>query len=1010
MTTIRRDEANQQQYLQYLRGRGYRGRKVIRADGRPTDTFKKFVKSIGGRLRLPQDFVYVNRATRNLVDTRTVSERWVREYRRGLRNTRFNRNVERKQAVNRRAELRSLTYHRFEDILGVVRGMVMNLNAPFQLVLTSGTTGLNDSGLNRRFNSFQHFENWFNQIQNEGQSGSDDTTSFTFDKDMWEWVAVEIRAIAGGCNKHRSTERKIKCKYNTYTVFSPVSMLNNCGMKCVDHLLGVKINCKDVRKHFRLETNTPISYTDLTKIYNRYRSEGDKPLCIIDEDMNEELDHENCSYILLNKNHYYCILSSKKNHVKNRICRGSISWDFETRPTAEYVMIGDTKSYILKPTIVNVWFNKIQKGSAAMSFVTEMDGETVIEWCGRKFLNWLIKEHEEGRAYNCIAHNGARFDHYLLMNDMTEDEVRQTKFSLRGHSIIGIKFGITKNRQSHFKDPCCFMPCRLAKLSESFKIADSKMTSFELHGETITNEQLCFYRPELSFGQFMNLQNTDKEFWKLYTDYCTRDCVSLAQIWKKFVDETNNLIEKMRKGLCAKCPVQGSNTIGSLAIKIVRELNKDRNSGRETSDFKRYKQFIGGSQVKYKFVSGTKRGGISDSGQMGKHEHSIVSYDICSEYPTACIKMIIPVGESRWTDTFDASLYGYYNIGNMKWSSIAKKFKPIASSGDNRVLNWHADIKEVHTDSEMIKYLMEHCGLLSFDVMEWECKVDGEIVKKPGGLVSDKYMDAGRLFGTYVNVLGEEKCRQDALKKVDDPEYNPAYREVIKLFLNSLTGKLVEDTSKYFKLKYTSEKSNISLGGVNVEKEFDGETNVWMNAGVMVYSYSKRLMFEYARCLSGGSDDIIVMETDSMYFDKRLEAEFIENVKNYDGEYPVDIGDKFGNVKKEIETVGTSYTLGKKMSYFGVGCQGKCIKNKKPCDSVCCGKFVMKGIPQTTLDEHGVKKQLVDISLFERVYAGDKNVSVTFGTMKKNLFGNTYISVHQQSRKISPRGLYNLYT
>ena len=117
-----RDEANQRTYLNYLRSRGYKGRKVIRADGRPTDTFKKFVRSIGGRLRLPEDFVYVNRATRNLVDIRTVSVRWVREYRRGLRNTRFNRNVERKQAVNRRNS--GLTYHKFEDILGVVRGML----------------------------------------------------------------------------------------------------------------------------------------------------------------------------------------------------------------------------------------------------------------------------------------------------------------------------------------------------------------------------------------------------------------------------------------------------------------------------------------------------------------------------------------------------------------------------------------------------------------------------------------------------------------------------------------------------------------------------------------------------------------------------------------------------------------------------------------------------------------------------------------------------------------------
>jgi hypothetical protein len=53
--------------------------------------------------------------------------------------------------------------------------------------------------------------------------------------------------------------------------------------------------------------------------------------------------------------------------------------------------------------------------------------------------------------------------------------------------------------------------------------------------------------------------------------------------------------------------------------------------------------------------------------------------------------------------------------------------------------------------------------------------------------------------------------------------------------------------------------------------------------------------------------------------------------------------------------------------------------------------------------------QLVTTQLYEDVYAG-KEVKRFFGTMKKNLFGETYISSHVMSRTVKPMMKYLMYT
>jgi hypothetical protein len=154
-----------------------------------------------------------------------------------------------------------------------------------------------------------------------------------------------------------------------------------------------------------------------------------------------------------------------------------------------------------------------------------------------------------------------------------------------------------------------------------------------------------------------------------------------------------------------------------------------------------------------------------------------------------------------------------------------------------------------------------------------------------------------------------------------------------------------------------------------------------MGCGVMIYSYSKRLLFEYINLLPNKSEDVIHIETDSVYFNRNNGDEFKENVENYEGEYPVKIGDALGNVTQEKDEEGVCHFLGKKFYQIG-------------------DIFKIKGIPMKTITEDGTLINIVNQSIFERVFAGE-NVRVEYTTLKKNLYGKTYISQHKCHRTIN---------
>ena len=110
------------------------------------------------------------------------------------------------------------------------------------------------------------------------------------------------------------------------------------------------------------------------------------------------------------------------------------------------------------------------------------------------------------------------------------------------------------------------------------------------------------------------------------------------------------------------------------------------------------------------------------------------------------------------------------------------------------------------------------------------------------------------------------------------------------------------------------------------------------------------------------------------------------------------LGDSLGSVKREHESTGESYWLGKKFYYMYD--KGDVIR--------------IKGIPVKTIDLHGNDIQVVDRSLYERVYythrkGVDEPITASFATLVKSVFGKVGISSMQMTRTITPKMQYREY-
>jgi hypothetical protein len=132
----------------------------------------------------------------------------------------------------------------------------------------------------------------------------------------------------------------------------------------------------------------------------------------------------------------------------------------------------------------------------------------------RQFIDWLKQSKQK---YKCYAHNGASFDNYFFISELTQEDFMKCKITK-----LGLRFAQIEFYGHNLTDSRLHLISSLEKLCEDYKIQTPKLTEFSYNGRVLSNKEMCFYKPELKFSEFMELQHNEPEFWSLYQEYCEK--------------------------------------------------------------------------------------------------------------------------------------------------------------------------------------------------------------------------------------------------------------------------------------------------------------------------------------------------------------------------------------------------------------------------------------------------------------------------------------------------------
>lgn len=844
----------------------------------------------------------------------------------------------------------------------------------------------------------------------------------------------KIERISGGCNRNKNETKKFNAYKYEIIVSSPITKNNQCGYKSVVEALNCEVSCHNMYKELNFEAGSKLSPKQVEKMYNKYKKDNDKELKlildykIIDLELTEEFN-----YIIYDKEHYSFVKEFQEineeiedDDTKHRKRTGV--YDFETRPIECDIKLGEITTKKLKPSILKVGLDIL--GQSLKSTFRMMTFETDPEKdCARKFIDFL---NTEKNKYNFYAHNGSNFDIFFILNVMTEDEYKTVQIFRKGLSFTSVKYlGNT------FLDSRDHLTDSLDKLCKDFKTENAKLENITIGDITIDTKQLCFYKPELNFNEFMNLKNTEPDYWNAYLYYCEMDVKSLYEILKKYKEACVNIVKDLARFtdedgnefyntyIVKYGNIHDKLTIGSGALNLFKLLNKN------TYHYKKVLQFYDdNTQYKIEFTKKCSPGGISHCHRPQITYEQCHDLDKTSQYPCAMINCKIASGKSKLYNANNLpekynvyNYYGYYHLKNVKFSSKCPDLKIIPKKDPvTKSYRWSSNeiFDELYIDSQMLVYQLYKGYIESYQIEE--------------ALLSDHYTDGELLCGKIIKTLFNKKSEQDVYKNTNDVRYNPALRQVYKFLMNSLYGKCLEDPSKYTSIMndnseelknyilkklnlkqisnpeeiklYNNEKSLLKSTIINGNKVFlkpeEDNYNKLCGIGSSVLSYSKIMLNEYLECCPNKHDDIMMIETDGFMIKDSVFDKFVDNVNNWkfittnnnNSEYlkmfnniDINMGKKLGNLEEKAKTLKDSAT---------------CIVMKKTyCYTDEKKNFVAKGkgFPTSTINDDGSKKVLVTEDTFKKLL-NKENIKITFKALKKSYTDNFAVLAYDMTRNI----------
>jgi len=396
---------------------------------------------------------------------------------------------------------------------------------------------------------------------------------------------------------------------------------------------------------------------------------------------------------------------------------------------------------------------------------------------------WLqLTEGDNSNVYvnaRCIAYNGSSFDHlmlflYLIGSDFhcleapsSTGKVRSFKFYLRTIDKVGPQ-KIKVHLFLSIWDPYLFLHRSLDEAAKAFNLSLSKG---KLNHDEV---QLAYMHG--------NLANWLNEHSQQLKEYNEQDVRVLRELVKTF---RQTLLTEL------DCDVFNYSTLPGLCYSYWKDMQYSTGPRGRKIPMHEKVHAVKDPAIDKNIRSAIIGGRVE--GFKGIYFDQFHQVDVVSLYPYVMANLAYPVGEEQLLNDpnecaikfQDPNYIGIYRVKVDQ--STGQGYHPILPlrNPETNILDWSwetvrkAGSQEMWLPDVTIKQLLQYGNQVSFSNDQEIC-----------GIIWEKSSD-GALFGSYVSIFSSIKKREDDNKANGQP-FNSVLREVSKMMLNSLSGKMAQ--------------------------------------------------------------------------------------------------------------------------------------------------------------------------------------------------------------------------
>ena len=566
--------------------------------------------------------------------------------------------------------------------------------------------------------------------------------------------------VRGGCdnNEHHKKVGDLK-------VMSPKSRNNNCLFACIHHFLNIKSENKFIYEHKRKALGIPdglVSIEKLTDVARHYNitinlfnitaelvntyNAGCEKVCNL------------MSYIETNGLGHYVLIEGEvkqcekcgKNWIKKHKCNLRRQM-WINRMSGKRNVIPANVNRDTKHDDSQMFYFDLEtfkdQGTDAITpyavgwYCNEEYQQRYGKDAWNDFYNFAIQQ----RNKILVAYNGSSFDFHFLLNHLLMEGQEIKNMILNNGRIMSFTFG----DNIRCWDLCLFTLSPLKDACKDFKVsADNAKTEFD-HFKMTSWEKVEEYRHEVE-------------------PYLKRDVLGMKEVYEKF----SNMVYEIFKVHMVEFI-----TLSSMSYAIWTSTLNDKADfleipGTEKYEFIRLSLFGGRTYpMRREFTSKHYYDIVENSENPEKLKELyktmddwIFNADATSLYPTAMVQFKYPMGEGKWVEKpTDISKIGFYDVDVECNQDLIVPILP-----------------EKKPDGGIAWNLKPKRGVYTSVDLENALQHGYKITKIHRGLVYD---DSDDIFTKYIM-----KCYK--IKEENDD--NPVLRQVGKILMNALYGKMLE--------------------------------------------------------------------------------------------------------------------------------------------------------------------------------------------------------------------------